>query len=156
LLDRGNPHGREFALRLGLMARTPELLAALRDFGLGQRGPDQMRLEAAQAAADGGVMEAGPIRFWARGQWTEVLLLSFEVDDEHERKHSPQVEEWAVEALEALHEEDGARAEQLLQQALAVEPDSPDFLNNLASAYELQGRSRESEDLVRQIHQRFP
>src|SRR5208282_1740376 len=40
LLDRGDPVGRGFALRLALLAETPEMLAALRDFALEQRGPD--------------------------------------------------------------------------------------------------------------------
>src|SRR5207244_6841125 len=55
LLDRGDPMGREFALRTAMQLKTPEMLAALRDFALGQRGPDAMRNEAAQAAMEAGL-----------------------------------------------------------------------------------------------------
>jgi tetratricopeptide (TPR) repeat protein len=44
----------------------------------------------------------------------------------------------------------------LLQQALQRAPDCPGVLNNLAMAYEIQGRSREAEELAREIHARFP
>src|SRR5205085_418250 len=47
LLDRGDPQGREFVLRVALMAQTPEMLAALRDFAFSQRGPDPLRVQAA-------------------------------------------------------------------------------------------------------------
>jgi hypothetical protein len=71
LLDRGDPEAREFALRLAQTSGTPELLAALRDFALSQRGPDTMRREAARAAAEAGLLE-GPVRMWLEGEWREV------------------------------------------------------------------------------------
>src|SRR5205823_5554893 len=50
LLDRGDGPGRELALRLAGMIHTPAVLQAVRDFALGQRGPDQLRMRAAQLA----------------------------------------------------------------------------------------------------------
>jgi tetratricopeptide (TPR) repeat protein len=156
LLDHGDPEGREFALRLALVARTPALLAALRDFALGQRGPDELRLEAARAATEAGHLPAGLVRLWLRGAWREVVLMSFELHDEPERRHGARVEQWLAEATEALRERDPDRAEWLLGQALAVEPDAPDALNNLAAAYELQGRSAEAEALAQWVFARHP
>jgi predicted Zn-dependent protease len=66
------------------------------------------------------------------------------------------VEGLAFEAHEALNAFDGERAERLLKEALAKEPDSPDLLNNLAAAYGLQGRVEEAADLIRDIHARHP
>jgi hypothetical protein len=77
LLDRGDPTARELALHVALAARTPELLAALWDFALGQRGPDAMRNRAAQAASEAGLLPAGPVRLWLDGKWREVLLMGF-------------------------------------------------------------------------------
>jgi tetratricopeptide (TPR) repeat protein len=156
LLDRGDPEGREFALRLALLVRSPELLAALRDFALGQRGPDPLRLEAARSAADAGLLPAGPVRLWLEGQWREAVLKAFELHAEPERRHAPQVEEWLAEATEALHARNAERAERLLQQALEVEPDAADALNNLAAAYEQLGRSAEAEALTERVFAQHP
>jgi tetratricopeptide (TPR) repeat protein len=156
LLDRGDPGGRTFALRLALIARTPELLAALRDFALGQRGPDQARLEASNAAADAGLLPAGPTRMWMGGEWIESLLLSFEVTHEPTPRHPPEVEALAIKGLEALNAEDGVRGEQFFRQALELAPNAPDLLNNLAAALTLQGRDREPDEMIRQVHERFP
>ena len=49
-----------------------------------------------------------------------------------------------------------ARAETLILQALEVEPDAPDVRNNLAAAYEMQGRQAEAEALVARIFERHP
>lgn len=156
LLDRGDPAGRTWALKLAQLAGTPAMHAALRDFALSQRGPDEQRLEASRAAQEAGVFPSGLVRVWMQGEWREVLLLSFEVTGEPERKHGPEVDELASEAHEALHAGEGERAETLLRRALELEPDKPDLLNNLAAAYVLQDRIEESKQLIRQIHDRFP
>ena len=158
LLDRGDPAGREFALRTALMAKTPGMLAALRDFALSQRGPDIMRSEAAEAVVQAGLLPPGPIRLWMRGEWRDVLLFGWEVTDEpfSANQHSQQVEDLATEAFEELRHGDPARAESLCKQGLELEPDSPDLLNNLAAAYEFQDRHAEAKALLRQIHARFP
>ena len=156
LLDRGDPRGREFALRLALLAETPEMLEALRDFALSQRGPDAMRTEAARKASEAGLLPPGPVRLWAHGAWREILLLDWELHSAPMAEHRPQVETWSNEAILALRRGEGDRAESLLRQALAEEPDAPDLLNNLAAAHKLQGRLQETEDILRQVHGRYP
>ena len=158
LLERGDPIGRGMALQVALLIKTPQLLVALRDFALGQHGPDSMRNQAAQAAADAGLIPPGLVHMWIQGQWMDVLLLNFEITPEptEDYHHSPQVEKWSAEALEALHAGEWERGERLLKQALEAEPDSPDLLNNLAMAYQEEGREDESLELIRQIHERFP
>jgi tetratricopeptide (TPR) repeat protein len=158
LLDRGDPAGRELAVRVAGVARSPETLALLRDFALGQRGPDAMRMEAAQLASQAKLLPPGPARLWVEGAWRDLLLFGWEVHGEPIRPpgRSSQTEELSRQALEALRERDAARAESLIRKALEAEPDAPDLLQNLAAANELQGRSAESEALLRQIHQRFP
>jgi len=156
LLDRGDPDARGFALRLALMAETPEMLAVLQDFALGQRGPDEMRFQAAQAAAKAGLLPPGPTRLWLDGEWRELLLLGFEIHGEPLTQHRPPVEQWALDAMQALRDGDFIEAERLLKQALEIEPDQPDLLNNLAAAYDRQGRTLESRALLRQIHEQHP
>jgi tetratricopeptide (TPR) repeat protein len=156
LLDRGDPPGRELAVRIAMLAQTPELLSALEEFALGQRGPDALRLEAANFLASVDVLPTGRTSLWRDGRWSEMLLCGFELYAEPHKVHSPRVEDLAGKGLEALRETDGERAEYYFTQALKIEPDAPDLLNNLAAAYRFQGRNEESERIALDIHDRFP
>jgi tetratricopeptide (TPR) repeat protein len=157
LLDHGDPVGREFAMRVAQTSGSPEMLAALRDFAQSQRGPDALRAQAAAAASDAGAMPAGPTPTWMNGEWHDTMMLTFEIYDEPtDAGHSPEVADLLSEGTLALSEGDAARAETLLQQALALEPDAPDILNNLAAAYEEQGRREESEALSARVFEQHP
>ncbi|MBW4682429.1 MAG: tetratricopeptide repeat protein [Microcoleus vaginatus WJT46-NPBG5] len=157
LLDRGDPPGREFALRLAKMAKTPEMLEALKDFALSDRGPDESRHEASTVVSSAGLLSAAePVRMWMRGKWQEVLLFGFEIDDEPVGTHDPQVMKWLAAAIAALKQQNPDEAERLLQQCLEIEPDDPSLLNNLATAYEQQKRKKEAYTLRHQIHERYP
>lgn len=156
LLDRGDPMARDFVLHTAMMANTPELNEALRDFALGQRGTDEMRLQAAQHGVQAGVIPTGLTRLWLKGEWTDLLLIGFELHGEQVIPHSAQVERVAVEAGQAMWQDDAERAERLWKQALKLEPDKPDLLYNLAQAYALQDRLDESRALLEEVRQRFP
>jgi tetratricopeptide (TPR) repeat protein len=156
LLDRGDPAAREFALRVAQSSDLPDVRAALRDFALSQRGPDAMRMAAAQTAKSAGLLPGRTVRLWSGGEWRDLLLLGWEIYDAPDNDHSHQVERWQRDATEALRAEDAERAERLLQRALEVEPDAPDLWNNLAAAYSQQGRTRDAEALIEQIHERHP
>jgi predicted Zn-dependent protease len=62
----------------------------------------------------------------------------------------------ARQATLALQEGDWQRARQLINKGLALKPDNLVLLNNLASVYEMQGRSEKAYALVRKIHQSKP
>jgi Flp pilus assembly protein TadD len=156
LLERGDPAGRQFAFDLIKLAETPELLALLPDFALSRHGPDKLRHEALNMAKKAGLLPAGLVKMWVNGQQHEVMLVSFEIHDEPIKQHSPEVTDLAYEAILALRQDDGVKAEQLLRQALALEPDAPDLLNNLAMAYQVQKRQPEVEALINQIYQDHP
>jgi tetratricopeptide (TPR) repeat protein len=156
--QRGGPNCRTLAFHLAVGLDTPSLREALRDFALSQHGPDALRMEAARQARNAGLLSAtAPVRLWLEGEWREILLLEFEVYEEADpSRHSEEVTLLAEEALHALYDNRAAEGEAVLHRALELEPDSPDLLNNLASAYEFQGRHEESRRLVDEIHQRFP
>jgi tetratricopeptide (TPR) repeat protein len=156
LLDRGDPQGRQWALSLSGLARTPRLLAGLRDFALSQRGPDDMRHQAARFANEANLLPAGPVRLWLQGEWREILLLSFEITPEPKKVHSAEVEALLAEAWEAQTQGEHARAEPLLRQALEREPDAPDLMNNLALSLEELGQHEESHALRQAIETRHP
>jgi len=156
LLDRGDPEGREFALNVALESKAPELASALRDFALSQRGPDIARSQAAEAAQLAGLLPDGPVRLWTQGSWRDSEVMGFEIHDEPTRRHGPRVEKLQIDATRALNKGDTARGERLIKQALEVEPDAPDLLNNLAVAYAQDGRVRDAEEITRQIYARDP
>jgi tetratricopeptide (TPR) repeat protein len=156
LLDRGDPPARQFALMVAKTARTPELLAALRDFALGQRGPDTLRHQAIQVADDAGLFSERQVRMWVRGEWQDLTLMGFEITEEPTPTLGPQVEPLASEGHDALVAGQGAKAEQLLRRALELEPDAPSLLNNLAAALSMQGRNAEAEAIIRELHARHP
>ncbi len=156
LLNRGDPPGRELAFNLALTSNAPEMPAALRDFALGQRGPEQFRIKAAQVASRAGLIPQGAARLWIQGEWSEVMLMDFEINDEPLFRHSEQVAQLLIDGTRALRAGDSTAAEKYLKQALELEPEAPDLLNNLAIAYELQRRTVEAHDLVREIHARHP
>jgi len=152
LLERGDPAGRELALRLALLSQAPELLPALRDFALGQHGPDGMRTEAIEPVQDAGLVPPGLVRMWLQGQWRDIQPMHFEVDDEPVDRHTGRVRDWENEAIGLLRANQSERAERLLRRALEVAPDATDLLNNLAAALNQQGRKEEFRALVERIH----
>ncbi len=159
LLERGDPAGRELAFRFASMSDTPEMLEMLQDFALSQHGPDQMRHEAAMKASEAGLLPAEKVRMWIQGSWHEISLISYEFHGEPLYKHSHKVKKLLERAIDFLHQGDvkaGEQAEALLKQALELEPDSPDLLNNLAGAYEMQGRTEDSQTLLHQISEQYP
>jgi Tfp pilus assembly protein PilF len=141
---------------LASLVKTPETLAALRDFALGQRGPDQMRFRAAQIAREEGLLPEGTVRLWTQGKWREIIQTTSDIHFEPLFKHRPEVSKLLKKGIERMQEGDGVEGERLFKQALELAPDSPDILNNLAAAYSLQGRLDESDRLIRQIHQQHP
>jgi tetratricopeptide (TPR) repeat protein len=156
LFERGDPAGREFAVRLTAFANSPETLAALRDFALSQHGPDQLRIQASQTAVKFGVLDPGLNRMWINGEWNDILLMGWEIHGEPLVKIHPRVRRLVESAIAAIHQGDGVEGERLIRQALEIEPDSPMILNNLGKAYEIQGRLDEAEELAHQIHDRYP
>jgi tetratricopeptide (TPR) repeat protein len=156
LFDRGDPMARTLAMQLVALAKTPEMFAALRDFALSQRGPDQMRLQAAQIAREEGLLPEGAVRAWVKGQWQEVIQTTNEIHFDPLFNHSPEVSDLLVKGIKAVRKGDGFASERLLRRALALEPDSPDILNNLAVAYQAQGRIEERDQLTRRIHEQYP
>ncbi len=156
LLERGDPAGRELALRLALLSQAPELLPALRDFALGQHGPDDLRTEATEPVQDAGLIPPGLVRMWLQGQWREIQPMHFQVDGEPVERHTGRVRDWENEAIGLLRANQPERAERLLRRALEVAPDAPDLLNNLAAALNQQGRKEEFRALVERIHELDP
>jgi tetratricopeptide (TPR) repeat protein len=157
LFDRGDPDSREFALMVAALARTPALIDALRTFGLGQRGPTELRLQAVQIAQQAGLIPHGLVRFWMKGKWNDLMLIGFEIYTEAVEYPRPgRAQELAEQASDALSRSDAVTAERLLREGIALSPDDPALQNNLAVAIGRQGREDEALSIVEAIHARHP
>jgi tetratricopeptide (TPR) repeat protein len=157
LLDRGDAMGREFAWQFAMLLETPEMLDALREFCLSQRGPDAMRMETANRLCRDGVLPSGKVRMWLDGGWRDMQLIGFEITTEPvDANHCPQVDAWLDDGCQALRNGNGREAEELFQKCLDLEGEAPHLLNNLAVSYRLQGRNDESHSLVLRIHEHWP
>lgn len=157
--ERGGPLGQQFIVLTAEQMKHPGLLAALKDFALGKHGPDDLRYKAAVLASQAKLIEKTNVTLWRNGAWQTVTLMDFEIHHEATYTHSKRVGQWLTQAIKLLRKrtpEAATQAEELLNKAIAAEPESPDLYNNLAAAYQIQGRSKASEALVAEVHQRFP
>jgi tetratricopeptide (TPR) repeat protein len=91
-----------------------------------------------------------------RREIIDLTLVEFVVTDGQKIFHSPEVDRILGEANPLLRARDGQAAEKLFRQALELEPDKPDLLNNLAASLSLQGREAEALRLLEQLHRRDP
>ena len=148
LLACGDPMGRTFAVRLASVLNTAETNAALQEFVTSPHGPDDVRLEALSHLTHASVIPPGPVRLWMRGEWTDVLSMGYEITDEPEDFGVEEVNNRYIQALDALHADDGVMAESELRAALALLPHNPRLLHNLGYALELQGRHAEARELL--------
>jgi tetratricopeptide (TPR) repeat protein len=157
LLDRGDGPGRELAVNLAGLFRSPAALRAVRDFALGQRGSDQQRMQAAQLAYEAGLLPGGRRQFWLDGAWRDGAVQRLEIHtDVVEHPHAPGVFDLLTRGMDALRAGDAAGAERLLRQALVLGPDDPVVMNNLAVACAELGRTDESKALSIRLHERHP
>jgi tetratricopeptide (TPR) repeat protein len=155
LFDRGDPAARTFAFALAGMAHTPEMQAAVRDFALSRRGPDALRMQALQQSREEGLLPE-TARVWIKGEWRDLELRGYEIHDESLHSHSPEVARLVIEAVLLLQDRQAKAAEELLLQALVLEPDAPDIMNNLATAYGQQQRGREARLILERLHAQHP
>jgi len=158
LLERGDPHSKDFIIKMADFSAHPKLLATLKDFAFGQKGPDSLRMEAAQILSKHDWVETGEARLWLNGEWRSTLLMGFEITDEPDPKSMPhpKVQPLLAKAIDALHKKDGKSAEEAIRKALVIDPNSPSLHNNLAVALDMQGRKKEASAMVDQIIKQYP
>lgn len=150
LLERGDPHGREFAYHLARIAETPEAVDALVTFALGRAGPDKLRYEVAHFLTDTGRLPRGQaVQMWVEGEQRELLLLGYTISSEPTRRLPRQVQRLMERARSALNDMELDEAERLLREALKILPDHPSLLQNLAGVYSLRNDRKQAEALIR-------
>jgi tetratricopeptide (TPR) repeat protein len=158
-LPWGDSEARELAGQLVAMSAHPKLVPILRDFALGEVGPDAQRIEASQTLSKLGVLESGQnVDLWLEGEWKPIMMIGFQISYDSEEKPTlkPATLRLMEQAVNALHEEEYSKAEGLLRKALEIQPNEPSLLNNLAFALGRQDKTDESETLAERIAHDFP
>ena len=157
LVARSDANSRSFVVRTAALSAHPALVSAAKDFVFGRRGSFQERFEAAQMLSEADLLPSGPVQMWSGGELRAVMLLNMQISPEPEASTYPKkVQILAEEAYQALHDQEGRRAQALLQQALALWPDDPSLINNLAMALDMQGQSEPASRMIRELHARVP
>ncbi len=158
-LSSGDALSRDLALKLVDMSAHPMLLAKLKDFALGQEGSDALRLEASQILSRHGVFKSGEaVDLWLEGEWKAIMMLGFQIyyDSPEKPNLKPSAQRLMEQAIYALREGDGAKAEGFLRYAIHTQEDEPGLLNNLAVALSMQGKHAEAGAIADEIPSRFP
>lgn len=157
MVARGDAGARDFVVRMAAITAHPALVSAAKDFIFGKRGTFQERFDASHILSEADLLPSGPVQMWSDGEMREVMLLNIMIDPEPEPSKLPQrVRELAEKAWKALRDQNGQEAQELLEQALAIWPNDPSLLNNLAMALEMQGQGNKARQLIREVHVRFP
>lgn len=156
LLQNAGPEGRRIAVACALARPEPEVSQVLAEYALSNLGPDASRLASAMVCVQRGALPAGPTRMWIGGLWQTVQLVRCSP------RTAPRVEGPAkairlVEKADELnsqgrHEE----AEAVAREALALKPDEPQLVVEVASCLYLQGHHLEAERMIAGLLDRRP
>jgi len=158
-LVNGDEHCKEFAINLADMSAHPAVLDSLKEFSLGQNGSDALRMEAAQILTKHGIFKSGEtIDLWIEGESRPLRMLGFQIsyDAQDRPKLKPAAQRLTEQAIYALRDEDGAKAEIQLRKVLEIQKDEPGLFNNLAVALSMQGKHDEASAIADEIPTRFP
>ncbi len=89
LLDRDEPMGRQFALRLASQDRSGAMTQFLRTYAFGTQGCDADRYAALVELRERGQLPEDTVRIYQRGQWQDVRLGGFEIYQERDTGDLP-------------------------------------------------------------------
>jgi Flp pilus assembly protein TadD len=127
---------------------TPEAYAVLREFGLGQAGDDETRLQALFALSEvGQIPENELARIWQDGEWREVQLRRYEIIEGRELEYVTPVVDLLNKAILVLKENQLVEAEELHQRVLALEPRAKEAYNNLGTVYARQEKHAQAREM---------
>ena len=158
-LRAGDNKSREFALQLAEMSAHPKILSDLKEFMLGQQGPDDLRIKASQILAKHGICKSGEmVDVWLKGEWKAIMMFGMQISFDSTEKPTlrPAAQRLMEQAIYALQDDEGEKAEKYLRKALEIQGDEPGLLNNLAVSLSMQGKDAEARAIADQIPTRFP
>jgi len=159
MLERGDRGAREFAVLTAKADSSPAMLNALKDFAMGQRGPDSMRISTVLFLRAQNFLGDEPVRIWSKGAWTDIVPYSAEIHYEQVPHPNSRVTDLLNVGVDAMHDKDLDAAEAAFRKCIEIDPDFPPPLNNLAATL-LMGKGKkaheEAEQILLDMFERFP
>lgn len=155
ILQRSDPNACKLLIHVAPIVKRPAIFAALKNFALGQRGSDDLRMQALMTLSQAGYID-GEVEIWNEGTLGAVRLISQEIYREPITDLPPEVNELMIAAHEAIRQGQGGDAERMLDQVLRLRPDDLSAQFNRAVALALQGREDESLEIIRRMHRDQP
>jgi tetratricopeptide (TPR) repeat protein len=160
ILVRGDGQACQMALFLGNANVSSDITEAICAFALSNIGCDETRRVALDVMKDiGAFVGKDTVRVFRGGEWVERPIprwyITYEVP-EYAYPLSGKAKEIMEKAVDALNAKEPKKAEDLCREGLILEPNSPQFWNNLAQSFEGQGRTDESFQLVLDIYEKYP
>lgn len=156
-LRGGSPESRQMAIMICEGSESAEFHNRLREFAFSPHGSDQVRLSAASWLREHGLLTESNLKFWSKGEQTEVKMLCANITREGKNSLPEEVQDLHREAHETLRAGEFVRSEKLYRQCLAIAGEDPSLLFNLSSAIEQQrGRAAEAQALRDDIIRRWP
>jgi len=148
ILERGDPYGREFVIRLSQIYPVP----GLAEFVQSANGTDEDRALASEAAVNHELLPRGtPVKVYERGKQIELLFLNYEVHGEPDRDQFPKhIQRMYKQSTAATSKNNFDEALQLAQDALVLAPNHPVLMNQIALSLIQLGKSEEGEAILRQ------
>ncbi|MFO1001539.1 MAG: tetratricopeptide repeat protein [Planctomycetaceae bacterium] len=159
MLDRGDEATREFAIALAKADASPEMMEALKDFALGQRGPDSMRLSLLSFLREHNVIDSTPSKVWRAGRWTEIVTTAFRIHWEPTPHPDKELNNLLRNCYHALMREDKRKALELARKCVERDPNFPACQHNLATALSMQGdreSRQQAQGILDELFDRFP
>ncbi|MBI4750011.1 MAG: hypothetical protein HY774_16110 [Acidobacteria bacterium] len=156
IFEKCDDHSRELFIDVARQSRNPQMMQAVLNFSTGKAGPDKLRIQAAMAAKEAGFITGEKLQIQTKGAMEEVQIKSYEIHHEPTPSVSPEAEDLAYQAWEALHDNRDQEAERLLRKVIELDPNNPGHQFNLQAAIRKQKRTEEANAMVEKIHQEFP
>ena len=139
------------------LSADPAMIAAVKDFALGKRGSDKLRMEALSIARETDPNDSGRARMWLTGEWRDIDLLGYEITDEPTPDDiDPKAQELLERGTHKYHEGKQDEAERIFREAMVLAPQSHSIRNNLAAVVMAQGRLTEGRAMIEEIHRSAP
>ena len=154
-LRHGGPDACEFVFGIARTLDQSPLIEPLYEFATGQRGSQKLRTDVLSWLGSNNLISQTVHRMWLDGEWRSIKTFWNEIYDEPATRHTPEVMDKGAQAFYLIRD-NPAEAERMLREALELEPDAPDLLNNLAMAIQVQGKRAEATRILHDVQQRFP
>lgn len=157
MLERGENRAREFVFIVAAVSGQEKLVGLAKDFIFGKKGSFKLRGRGAQLLSTEGRLPNGPVKLWAGDTQRSVLLINTVISPEATLGNlTKATQDLLNQAYEAMTQNRPDRSRALLEKALALQPDEPILLYNLASTLGQVGETKKSDQMIADVHARFP